>query len=244
VLDPLEGWPAEFAPAATVVAKDAATADALATALSVLPIRKGLDLIERIPDAEALLVSETGKTFASSGWYGLLAPEERHDPPWSPGFEFVVDYEIPQRDATNYRRPYLAIWIAEKGSGAPLRQLLLLGDSERWMQEVRTWWRRAGRLDESAVHGIVRPTRRPGSYSVAWDGRDERGHGVPAGEYLLCIEAAREHGERELLELPVRVGGESFTLRHRGTQEVGRVEVRFAPASSQADSVNASNNLP
>ena len=124
VLDPREGWPAEFAPAATVVAKDAATADALATALSVLPIRKGLDLIERIPDAEALLVSETGKTFASSGWYGLLVPEERHDPPWSPGFEFVVDYEIPQRDATNYRRPYLAIWIAEKGSGAPLRQLL------------------------------------------------------------------------------------------------------------------------
>jgi thiamine biosynthesis lipoprotein len=244
VLDPLQGWPAQYAPAATVVAKDAATADALATALSVLPIRKGLDLIERIPDAQALLVSESGKAFVSSGWYGLLAPEERHDPPWSPGFEFVVDYEIPQRDATNYRRPYLAIWIAEKGSSAPLRQLLLLGDSERWMQEVRTWWRRAGRQDESAIHGIVRPTRRPGTYSVAWDGRDEHGHGLPAGEYLLCIEAAREHGEREYLELPVRVGRESFTLRHRGTREVGRVEVRFAPASPAPDVANAAKHRP
>ncbi len=94
ILDPLEGWPADYAPAATVVAKDAATADALATALSVLPIRKGLDLIERTPGAQALLVSETGKTFASSGWYGHLVPEDRHDPPWAPGFEFVVDYEI------------------------------------------------------------------------------------------------------------------------------------------------------
>lgn len=231
VLNPLEGWPAEYAPAATVVAKDAATADALATALSVLPIRKGLDLLERTPGAEALLVSESGKTFASAGWYALLVPEERRDPHWSPGFEFVVDYEIPQQESVNYRRPYLAIWIAGAGR-EPLRQLLLLGESERWMQEVRTWWRRAGRLDESAIDGFVRPTRRPGQYSLSWDGRDDNGHGVAAGEYLLCIEAAREHGEREYLEVPVRVGSDVFALQRRGTTEIGRVEVRFAPASS------------
>jgi thiamine biosynthesis lipoprotein len=235
VFNPLEGWPAEYAPAATVVAKDAATADALATALSVMSIRKGLDLIERLPDTEALLVSESGKTFASSGWYGLLAPEERHDPQWLPGFTFVVDYQIPEHEVADYRRPYLAIWVTDRNR-QPLRQLLLLGESERWMQEVRTWWRRAGRADESAIDGIVRPTRRPGQYSLSWDGRDDKGHGVAAGEYILCVEAAREHGEREYLEIPVRVGKDGFTLERRGAKEIGRVEVRFAPAAMNARS--------
>jgi thiamine biosynthesis lipoprotein len=235
LLNPLEGWPAEYAPAATVIAKDAATADALATALSVLPIRKGLDLMERIPDAQALLVSESGKTFATPGWYALIAPGERHDPAWPPGFEFVIDYEIPQHDAVNYRRPYLAIWIADN-KHEPLRQLLLLGDSDRWRQEVRTWWRRAGRLDEPAIDGIVRPTRRPGQYSLTWDGRDSNGRGVANGDYVLCIEAAREHGEREYLEIPMRVGTEGFTLKQHGTKEIGAFEVRFALAAAAAAS--------
>lgn len=235
LFNPLEGWPAEYAPAATVVAKDAATADALATALSVMPIRKGLDLIERLPDTDALLVSESGKTFASTGWYGLLTPDERHDPQWLPGFTFVVDYQIPEHEVADYRRPYLAIWMTDRNH-EPLRQLLLLGESERWMQEVRTWWRRAGRADESAIDGIVRPTRRPGQYSLSWDGRDDKGHGVKAGDYILCVEAAREHGEREYLEIPLSVGKNGFTLERRGTKEIGRVEVRFAPAALNARS--------
>jgi len=231
LLDPLEGWPAEYAPAATVVAKDAATADALATALSVLPIRKGLDLMECIPDAQALLVSDAGKIFATPGWYALAAPGERHDPAWPSHFEFVIDYEIPQHDAVNYRRPYLAIWITST-SHEPLRQLLLLGESDRWRQEVRTWWRRAGRNDEPAIDGIVRPTRRPGQYSIVWDGRDSNGRGVATGEYVVCIEAAREHGEREYLEIPVRIGSESFSVKQRGAKEIGQIEVRFAAAAA------------
>ena len=233
LLDPLEGWPVEYAPAATVVAKDAATADALATALSVLPIRKGLDLMEHIPDAQALLVSDAGKTFATPGWYALSAPSERYEPAWPSGFEFVVDYEIPQHDAVNYRRPYLAIWITTT-SHEPLRQLLLLGESDRWRQEVRTWWRRAGRVDEPAIDGIVRPTRRPGQYSIAWDGRDSNGRGVATGEYVVCIEAAREHGEREYLEIPVRVGPDSFSVKQHGAKEIGQIEVRFAAAAERS----------
>src|SRR3546814_18267019 len=42
IIDPLDGWPLSYAPSATGVAADAATADALATVLDVLPIRDGL----------------------------------------------------------------------------------------------------------------------------------------------------------------------------------------------------------
>jgi thiamine biosynthesis lipoprotein len=40
----------------TIIAKDATSADALATAVSVLGRRKGLDLIERLPGIEAILI--------------------------------------------------------------------------------------------------------------------------------------------------------------------------------------------
>ncbi|HUD40605.1 MAG TPA: DUF2271 domain-containing protein [Dokdonella sp.] len=228
IVDPKEGWPLAYAPSAFVVAPDAATADALATALTVMPIRAGLDLVESLPDVEALIVTEAGTPFASSGWPALLGAGTRSDPSWPAGFAFAVDYEIPQQSAAGYRRPYLAIWIAA-ADGAPLRQLIVLGDSARWLRELPTWWRRYGRRDESAIHGIARETRRPGRYTVTWDGRDDHGRALAAGDYVLVVEAAREHGGHELLQVPFAVSAQPVEVERSGSSEVGRVHLSFGP---------------
>ncbi|ANB18385.1 DUF2271 domain-containing protein [Dokdonella koreensis] len=229
VLDPKDGWPVAYAPSAIVVADDAATADALATALTVMPIRAGLDLVEGLPGVAALVVTETGTPFVSSGWAALLDGDSRSDPAWPAGFAFAVDYEIPQQAAAEYRRPYLAIWIAAR-DGTPVRQLLVLGDSARWLRELPTWWRRYGRRDESAIHGIARETRRPGRYSVGWDGRDDRGRAAAAGDYVLVVEAAREHGGHELVELPFTLSARPIALERSGAAEVGRIQLRLGAA--------------
>jgi thiamine biosynthesis lipoprotein len=188
ILDPQEGWPISYAPAAVVVADTAADADALATALTVLPIRQGLALVESIDGAAALIVSDSGIRFTSTRWPQLLDAATKE--PASTAAPVLIDYQIPQPASEIYRRPYLALWI-ERTDGSAVRQLLVLGDRTRWLGELPRWWRQYGRNDPAAALGLARPTRAPGSYSVAWDGRDDLGHRQAAGSYVLRIEAAR-----------------------------------------------------
>ncbi len=62
VLDPRTGYPVETNVAsATVIAPLCMQADALATALMVLGPDEGLDLIERLPDFEAMLILREGE---------------------------------------------------------------------------------------------------------------------------------------------------------------------------------------
>ena len=56
IIDPKTGWPAYPAVSVTVLAPEAETADALATAVSVLGLQKGLALIETLPAVETILL--------------------------------------------------------------------------------------------------------------------------------------------------------------------------------------------
>ncbi len=219
LLDPMEGWPLAYPPSATVVAPDAATADALATALSVMPIRDGLAWVEQLPGVEALVVSDRGVSFASSGWHRLLSVETGGAVAAWPR-PLRIDYEIPPQDTARYRAPYLALWIA-RPDGSPVRQLLVLGDRSRYLQELPQWWRLYGRDDEPAVHGIARPTRLPGHYSVTWDGLDDQGRPCPPGEYRIQLEAAREHGGRQRLSLAVHAPDGQARHLPRAGDEIG-----------------------
>ncbi|MDF1800897.1 MAG: FAD:protein FMN transferase [Planctomycetota bacterium] len=67
ILDPRTGYPATGAMSATVIAPDAAFADALATALAVLPTDESLALVEGLDRVECLLVDLDGDVFRSSG---------------------------------------------------------------------------------------------------------------------------------------------------------------------------------
>lgn len=57
IIDPRIGRPADAIPSVTVIAADALTADALATALSVLSLKDGLALAEGMDNVEALLIT-------------------------------------------------------------------------------------------------------------------------------------------------------------------------------------------
>lgn len=229
ILNPDDGWPVSFAPSAMVIANDAATADALATALTVMPIVEGLALIKRLPHVEALIMTESGKTFASDGWYSLLIPDEWHQPLWENEMQFLVEYQIPALTVAEYRRPYAAVWITNADKQV-VRQLLVHGNSLRWLREIPLWWRRYGRRDESMIDGLARPTPAPGQHMLVWDGRDDRGRKVAKGQYLLHLEVAREHGGRELVTVPFELSGQAFAHQANGEREVGVVKVSFNPS--------------
>ncbi|KQR01057.1 FAD:protein FMN transferase [Deinococcus sp. Leaf326] len=68
VLDPRTGWPVETVPGVTVMAPECATADALATALSVLGPGPGLNLIAGFPQAAALIFTADRQIHRSATW--------------------------------------------------------------------------------------------------------------------------------------------------------------------------------
>ncbi len=67
IFDPKTGYPAEGLSGTTLVHPDPMVADAWNTAVFVLGPEKGLDLVERIPGMEAVMVTTSGKEIYSSG---------------------------------------------------------------------------------------------------------------------------------------------------------------------------------
>jgi thiamine biosynthesis lipoprotein len=77
ILDPRTGYPAREVRSATIICPDAELADALATAVSVLGVGKGLALIDALNGVEGLLVDEHGKIHLSKNLSGRIVQEEK-----------------------------------------------------------------------------------------------------------------------------------------------------------------------
>lgn len=67
ILDPATGRPARSCISVTILAPTARAADALATGVFVLGPQRGMELIERLPQVEGIIVSSEGRIFKSSG---------------------------------------------------------------------------------------------------------------------------------------------------------------------------------
>ncbi len=75
ILDPRTGYPVGEVRSATVICPDAELADALATAVSVLGVKKGLELVDRLRGVEVLLVDDRGRLHSSKSLETMLEKE-------------------------------------------------------------------------------------------------------------------------------------------------------------------------
>jgi thiamine biosynthesis lipoprotein ApbE len=153
IFDPRTGYPVERVASATVIAKDAADADAFAKVCSVLAPEESLRLARASGEMECLIVSSDGGMVQSDGWHQLQQPrhlaaavddrdrnaaqpkegknarlDQNQSPrvPWSKELELVISFEInrPEAEKGRYRRPYVAVWVEDK-DGHPVRTLVL-----------------------------------------------------------------------------------------------------------------------
>ncbi|MEM6652064.1 MAG: DUF2271 domain-containing protein [Pseudomonadota bacterium] len=233
VLSPKDGWPVEEIAEVSVIAPDTMTADAMATALMVMSIADGLRWIESKPDIDAKILAKDGQVFTSRQWQARLvaaADQSEQALTWPEGYEFAVSINIPDLDVANYERPYVAVWIADTRRTL-IRVLLLAGDEPRWIEENYFWHRRFGRKAGSLVDAVSEPTRRPGNYTLLWDGRDHNGAVVPDGEYVLHVEAAREHGGHQHESLSFMLSADPIVLNYEAGEELGPVTMTFGPGS-------------
>lgn len=68
IIDPKTGWPARGCMSVSVASPWALDADILSTALFVLGPKEGMELLERLPGIDGMIVDAHGRVSVSSGW--------------------------------------------------------------------------------------------------------------------------------------------------------------------------------
>ncbi|MBY0574610.1 MAG: DUF2271 domain-containing protein [Undibacterium sp.] len=150
--------------------------------------------------------------------------------------ELVVKVEVPKLSVAEYHRPYVAIWVErpDQSFAANLSVWYDLkkrdNEGAKWLKDMRQWWRRSGRDVAMPIDGVSAATRIVGEHSLSFAGDKTALSTLPAGEYNLLVEAAREGGGREVVKVPFVWGGkESKTVVVQGSHELGAISVQVKP---------------
>ncbi len=236
IVDPRNGQPANGILSATVVAPNATDAGALATAFNVLTPAESMALAAGLPGVEYLILTRDGQQFESAHWKDLLiAPEKNElvnvEKEWKN--EVVINLELMQQ-AGFAKRPFAAIWV-EDAEKKTVKTIALWYNKPRWVPDMREWYRKNGetmKANPTSFSSITSATRSPGKYSMKWDGKDDAGNILPAGNYTIYMEVVREHGGYDLLHQDVecKKKDQSFTLQ--GVKEVSSVVIEYKKKSS------------
>ncbi len=148
-----------------------------------------------------------------------------------------VNVEVPKLNVAEYHRPYVAVWIegADQKVAANLSVWYQLKDTAeghgtKWLPDLRQWWRKSGRTLQVPVDGVTGPTRPVGKHPLSFNDRQPQLRDLPAGQYTLVVEAAREVGGRELVKIPFSWPARSAQNgRAQGTSELGTVTLAVKP---------------
>ena len=149
--------------------------------------------------------------------------------------ELSVSVEVPRLSVAEYHRPYVAIWIENaNGHVADLAVWydLKLADreGEKWLKDMRQWWRRSGRSLTLPVDGLSGATRPVGVHSIDIPAAHPALARLEPGDYQLLVEAAREVGGRELVRLPFSWPvTEPTEHQNGGKSELGKVNLSLLP---------------
>ena len=147
--------------------------------------------------------------------------------------DLALSVELPRIDVAEYHRPYVAMWVRNSDSGdvtniAVWYQIKKSDEKgEQWLKDMRQWWRRSGRSLDMPVDGITGATQQPGVHSVDTKNLVKN---LAAGNYKLYVEAAREVGGRELLQIPFKWPAKSAELLEaQGKTELGKIALQLTP---------------
>lgn len=150
--------------------------------------------------------------------------------------EFAVKLEIPSLNVAEYHRPYVAMWL-EKADKSFVNNLAVWYDLKKkdnggtkWLKDMRQWWRQSGRELQMPADGVSGATRAPGEHSIDLAAGKSAFRNLPAGDYQLVIEAAREAGGREVVRVPFQwPAKQTQSASAKGKEELGVVSLQIKP---------------
>ncbi len=176
-------------------------------------------------------VTTTSGSPVTTGEAPVTQPPEPSGPAFPAGAQLEVAFTY-SASGERVRNPYIAVWV-ETPSGEMVQtiSLWLKTSKSRYLDHLKRWYNAEANLLDAggpnnldAIAGASRPA---GDYVVSWDGTDVNGAAAAQGEYVLCIEAAREHGPYELVSGPITIGTEGFETQLDDNGELSAVTVKF-----------------
>ncbi len=229
IVDPRTGLPVNEIISATVVAPTATDAGALATAFNILTPTECMALAASVPGAEYLLITKNGERIESTNWKSLelIVPapsttNQSTQKDWKN--ELLISLELSQQQGFA-KRPFAAVWV-EDSNGVPVKTIALWYNKPRWLRDLREWYR-----DNSVAYynnpadyaTTTSATRSPGTYTLKWDGKDDKGNVLKPGKYTIYIEVVREHGGYDLLHQEINCNETAQKYNLKGNAEIAGV---------------------
>lgn len=119
------------------------------------------------------------------------------------GAQLQVSFTFQAAGGGRVESPYIAVWIEDDtGELVQTVSLWYKADESKYLNDLKRWNSKNNRTTMTTG-----ATRRPGSFSVAWNGTNLDGIPVTDGEYYVCIEAAREDGPYQIIREAVPISG-------------------------------------
>jgi hypothetical protein len=236
LLDPRTGRSASSVSSATVIARDAVTANALAAAACIEGPETGMALIENTPRAEAILVTRAGGALRSSGFPRRERPRVIHAAAiadWPAGFRVTLSIRLLEGAGRGAQyRPYVGVWAEDPANSNKLiRVIAFWANDPRYYNELAILFNRAGRSRER-MDAVARATRPPGKYDLMWDGLNDQMTPMPAGTYRIVVETHRENGSYGKTSGLITCAGEPSEVKISGTANYEAITVQYGPRTS------------
>lgn len=240
IIDPRTAKPVTEIIGATVITENAVDAGALATTFNILTLKESKELAKKI-GAAYLIVTKGGKVITSENWSEYVVPNKEESVKevekspyaetqkfWDPKFELAINFKFNAIE-DNSHRPYAAIWV-ENEKRESVRNLALWYRKTNWIPDLRNWYRINGerfKADKDNYASVTGATRNPGSYTIRWDGKDDKGNYVPQGKYTVIIETAKEHGTNEIIRQALDLKKAPVKVTNAGNVEVSAASFEF-----------------
>ena len=232
ILDARTGQPGRN-PAATVVASDSATANALATICCSMKFTEASALVRGTPGAESFIITSDGTPVRTDGFKQLQnASSPAADPgaktrsAFPAGYKLLVDLQTVQTQ----HRPYVFVWITDSG-GKHVKTLGAFGNDPRYLHDMHEWWKFA--RDDRTLQSITHATQRGGQYLLSWDGTDQKGNGVSLGKYTLWVEVSAEHGPYSAKYSALQLGGDPVEAKITASSAFSDVKINYGPGDKK-----------
>ncbi|MDO6428601.1 DUF2271 domain-containing protein [Thalassotalea sp. 1_MG-2023] len=142
-----------------------------------------------------------------------------------------LEVTIPRLQVAEYHKPYIAVWLEDQKRNTTQIAVwydveMENGKGEEWLADLRQWWRRGGRKLEMPIDGITGATKGPGSHKITIDLasllKNQR-----SGDYKIRVEASREVGGRELLQIPITlpIKSKDLPITVTGKRELDQISL-------------------
>ena len=143
----------------------------------------------------------------------------------------TLEISLPRLAVAEYHPPYVAVWVFDENRRR-VKDIALWYDTdlknnegEKWLKDLRTWWRKGGRGLSFPIDGVSGATRRPGTEVL--DVTEALSTLAP-GSYQINVEAARELGGREVVRVEFTVPfTQSETVKVQGASEISFVSLKM-----------------